>query len=137
MNDKIKTALQFLQTTDFSEVNPGRYILDESTYYNVDIYMPKKIEDGKFESHRKYIDVQYIAMGEERIYVSDIQNLIVTEPYDEDKDVVFYENSGRGRKMTLHSGEYAIFYPEDGHMPSIATETPQQVKKVVVKVLVE
>ncbi|MCD7817298.1 MAG: YhcH/YjgK/YiaL family protein [Bacteroides sp.] len=137
MSDDVSKAIQFLQSTDFSDISSGRYNLDELSYYNVDVYMPKKFGDGRFESHRKYIDVQYIVDGEERIYVSDIQDLNILEPYDEDKDVIFYENNGKGREVILRGGEYAVFYPKDGHMSSMASDIPQQVKKVVVKVPVK
>ena len=42
--------------------------------------------------------------------------------------------AGSGRQ--LPAGMFTIFTPEDAHMPGIALDQPQPVKKVVVKVAV-
>jgi len=42
-----------------------------------------------------------------------------------------------GLSLDLSAGYFAIFYPEDAHMPGLAVEGPESVKKVVVKVRVD
>jgi beta-galactosidase beta subunit len=34
----------------------------------------------------------------------------------------------------LQSGDFMLLWPEDGHMPGIAVESPVYVKKAVVKI---
>ena len=36
--------------------------------------------------------------------------------------------------MTIGGGYFAIFFPQDGHMPQLSVDEPMMVKKVVVKI---
>lgn len=36
--------------------------------------------------------------------------------------------------MTIGDGFFAVFYPQDCHMPQLCVDEPMKVKKVVVKV---
>ena len=48
-----------------------------------------------WEAHRKYIDVQYIVDGSERMGYTYLRSeLVVREPYDPQKDFAFYEAAG-------------------------------------------
>lgn len=87
-----------------------------------------------FESHRKYIDVQFILEGEEIIHVTPIDGLVVDRPYREEKDVIKYLDGGGGSRLSLTAGEAAVFFPEDGHMPGQAAAIPSLVRKAVIKV---
>ncbi len=56
--------------------------------------------------------------------------------YNPEKDIEFL--TGEGDYVTLNKGSYAIFFPQDAHMPKIAPEdVPGKVIKVVVKVKVD
>ena len=73
--------------------------------------------------------------GEELIYVTNIDNLTVTEPYSEEKDVMFFTGGEDVEPILMTPGKYLIFYPQDGHKPSVRVgETGSSVKKVVFKV---
>jgi len=38
------------------------------------------------------------------------------------------------QELILGNGYFAIFFPQDGHMPQLCVENPEPVKKVVIKV---
>ena len=108
----------------------GRYYIDEDNIYaNVDEYETKT--DGKYEAHRKYIDIQYMIKGEEYIGVTDINNCKTCIEYDEEKDLEFF--TADNEFQTLKKGEFLIFYPQDAHKPCI-NKDKIKCKKVVVKV---
>ncbi len=134
----IKLGLEYLKNTDFSKVENGKYLLnDEVVYANVQDYTSKKLEDGKFEAHRNYIDIQYIAEGEEQIGVGDISNYKSFIKYVEENDIEFLNpiDENFSTFIKLKKGDFAIFYPHDAHMPQIAIDDNQKyVKKVVIKV---
>ena len=134
---RIKTALEHLATTDFTDAEPGRYELDgNNLFVLVQKYDTLPKDQGKWECHRKYIDIQYIAEGTEQIGFSNISNMMITTEYNPDKDVAFL--SGVGDVVTLHKGSYGIFFPEDAHQPKLALENkPGAVKKVVIKIKVD
>ena len=114
---------------------PGRHELDgDKVFALVQQYQTKPLAEGKWEAHRKYIDVQYVAAGVEKIGWAPVSRLKVTELYDETKDVAFY--TGKGDFVTVPAGWFVILFPEDAHMPSIAVDAPSPVTKVVVKVKV-
>ncbi len=88
-------------------------------------------------AHRRYLDVQYVAEGTERIgYAPLTEQWKVVEPYDEAKDVAFYD--ARGDLIEVPAGSFAIFGPQDIHAPGLVGGTLPVVRgvlKVVVKCL--
>jgi YhcH/YjgK/YiaL family protein len=98
------------------------------------VYVPKLRPDGFFESHRKYIDVQVIVAGEELMEVQDISRLVVSEPYLAERDFIKYADGTDPSVLKMVAGDVAVFFPEDGHMPSLRWRNPELVRKTVVKV---
>ena len=154
----VAKAVDYLARTDFSCVVPGRYELDgDRVFALVQEYEPKLLCDANYESHRKCIDVQYVARGVERMGHLSLQvgPRIVT-PYDPEKDVVFYEALSDGKLdgdgklgvdwLTFRAGDFAIFTPQDVHAPGVAidnggnhvgdNDSAVRVLKVVVKIRV-
>jgi YhcH/YjgK/YiaL family protein len=73
-----------------------------------------------------------LVSGAEKIGYANINSLAVTEDYHESGDYLLLK--GNGDIITLPAGSFAIFYPEDAHMPCLQADGKQHVKKVVVKV---
>lgn len=126
----------FIVNNDMKSLYLGRHQINAKVYANVETYSTKDIKEGKFESHKKYIDIQYIISGEENIISEDISSLTVSEEYDETRDIVFYKDNGLGKDNILRSGEFIVLYPNDGHMPCISVnkDIPSSNKKIVFKV---
>lgn len=136
--ERVQLGLKYLADTDFSTVVNGKYeILSNEVFAIVQDYFSKPIDEGQFESHKKYIDIQYIIQGEEQIGVWGIENFSQITNYDEEKDIVFLaqNRSGMPEFVTMKEKEFLILYPNDAHKPSIAIKSPNYVKKTVVKVL--
>jgi len=119
-----------------SEINTGRYDLGNGIYANVDIYNTKSAENCYFESHRKYIDIQIVLSGKERLDYTDIKNLKVKEEYDENRDIMFYYNPHYPKNtIQLLPGKFALLYPHEAHKPQLQYENvSEHVKKVVIKI---
>jgi YhcH/YjgK/YiaL family protein len=131
---RIKRAFDYLHQTDLNATPDGKYEIDGNNIYAVvQRYSTKLKEQGKWEAHRRYIDIQYIIQGQEMIGYSHLGRLAPGE-YDTALDVVFL--AGEGNYLPLSSGEFMLLYPEDAHMPCIAIDAPSAVKKVVVKIAV-
>lgn len=132
LGSNIQSALNYLSVTDFNLVDPGRYEIEGNRIFAIiETYQPKRQEEGFWEAHIKHIDVQFMVSGEERIGYAPTTSMSA-EPYNEEKD--FFRLKGQGDFVTLRAGHFAILKPQDAHMPGIATQNIQQVKKVVVKV---
>lgn len=133
LSDRLAKGLKYLQETDFSKMEPGRYEIDGANVYAmVQQYDSIPIENCRWEAHRRYIDIQYIVDGIEKMGYANIKNMKEVE-YQEAKDFVLMQ--GNGDFVTVEAGMFAVFMPEDVHAPCIAVDTPKPVKKVVVKVL--
>lgn len=133
-------AIEYIGSTDFNHVENGQYELDGKRMISiVNRYQTKTMDKAVWESHRKYIDVQFVAGGHERFGLISLDKAPpVTAPYDEKKDVIFYEPGTD--TFDAPAGTFMIFYPDDIHAPGLATGVPpkpKEVVKVVVKVAVD
>ena len=131
--ERWEATFKFLIESDLKTMAPGRFDLNEDVYAVISEYEAKNPEDALFESHREYIDLQYVISGEEMIGHTNNKNLEVSSPYNEAKDITFYKNDG-GKLLSASPDCYFIFFPEDIHRPSIKTDRQGMVKKIVVKI---
>ncbi len=136
LGERVRKAFEYLQTTDFKSVEPGKYSIDgDEIYAVVSQYDTKPITSGKWEAHKNYLDIQLVIEGKEKIGYSFLSKMIVTQDYNEEKDIMFLK--GEGQFLTVDAGYFAVFFPSDIHMPGIALNISTPVKKVVVKVKVD
>jgi biofilm protein TabA len=136
LSPRLARGMEWL--TNFSPtISDGRYeILGQDVFALVQSYSTVPPAERKYESHRDYIDIQYVAAGEEVTYYAPIEQLQVMAAYRPDKDVLFYAEPSQATPLQLGAGSYAIFYPQDGHKPGCINTAPSFIRKVVVKVRV-
>ena len=134
IHPRFAKAFAFICKTDFSKLGDGKYeIENDDIFAIVQEYNTKDKKEAKLEAHRKYIDIQYIHSGVELIGVATLHNQIpITN--DPENDIAFYQ--GETSFIKLEAGMFAIFFPDDLHMPGIKLTQSAKVKKVVVKVRV-
>ena len=133
---RVSAALNYLRQTDFSSVPDGRHELDgDRLFAVVQRYRTKPPQEARWEAHRKYVDVQYVVAGQERMgYAPLSDGLAIRKPYDPEKDLIFYDV--RGDLFEVTAGGLAIFAPQDVHAPGLAAGEPPvvgEVLKVVMK----
>lgn len=129
----LSQAFDFLLQTDLNTLAPGKHVLEgEKLFALVNDYTTQPLATCRFESHRRYTDIQWMVRGSERIGVTNVGGLKVTEPYATERDIAFYQASGD--LFTLSPGSFAIFFPHDAHQPGVAIGEPEAVRKVVMKV---
>lgn len=132
----IQQALVYLQRTDFDAIAVGRYELAGNHIYVQVLDLETQTKDTVLpEVHRNYLDVQYLHKGIERIGVAtDLgQNLIAT-PYDQKRDILFYQSMENETELVMRPGNFAVFFPSDIHRPACIDEYPTKIRKVVVKI---
>lgn len=130
-----KQAFDYIKSADFSKMEDGKYELDGNRLFvSVASIFGKDKKEAAIETHKKYIDIQLPLLGVEKIgwkAGSELQEESV--PYNEEKDIAFYVD--RPTAFTkIYPGQFAIYFPEDGHAPGIGEGA---IRKVVVKVRVE
>lgn len=136
LSPRIKTALEYLGTTDFSGMEPGRYNIDgDNIFALIQKYQTIPKEEAKWECHNIYIDIQYIVEGAEQIGFGNTDEMEVITEYDPVNDIAFL--IGEGGYATFSEGCYGIFFPHDAHQPRVTPgKVPGQVKKVLIKIKV-
>ena len=136
LHGKFREACAFIDRAVAEDLPGGKYELDgDALYASVQAYTSKLEADAKFEGHQRYIDIQYIISGTEVMKFGDIAKLTEKIPYDPVKDCGFYaDQTGAAGSAVFGAGDFAIFFPQDIHMPGVCNGTPSPVKKIVVKV---
>lgn len=133
LGNRIQKSLDFIRKTDLKKLQPGRYDIEgDNIFALISEYQTKPESEGKLEAHRKYIDVQYVINGEELMGYAPLGNQEILESYKEENDIVFF--NGEKVFITVKEGMFAIFFPEDAHMPGINVNEKSSVKKLVIKV---
>jgi YhcH/YjgK/YiaL family protein len=131
----IARGLRFLAETDLAGLAQGRHELDgQRLYALVNDCTPKPPGEGRWEAHRRYLDLQYVVSGVEHMGVAPIDRLSAGD-YDADRDML--RLSGAGDYLTFGAGQFMILWPGDAHMPGIDAGVPGPVRKVVVKIAIE
>ena len=127
-----QAAFDFLADKELDRLPPGKYILNADSLYAVVSRDEGRGRDAaRLEAHRRYIDIQFVAAGEELIGWRDLSSCRTrAQAYDSGKDIEFFADEPE-RWVSVPPGSFAIFFPEDAHAP-LAGCGP--VRKVVVKV---
>jgi len=134
LGERIAKGLKYIKDTDLLQTESGTYKIDgDNIFAMVQEYDTKELCDAKLEGHFKYIDIQYVIRGVERMGVTPMRDQALISKNDED-DYAFYE--GDAPLFVVEAGMFAIFFPGDLHMPCIKVNEISNVKKVVVKVRV-
>jgi biofilm protein TabA len=132
-NSGLEAGLAFLHRSDLSELPDGKYEIDgDRVFAIIDHADGRRVEEGRLEGHRKYIDIQYIISGDESMGWRSVEGLTIDTDYDPDKDLLFFSEKPESIAQ-VPPGHVAIFFPEDAHLPLIGSGP---IHKVIIKVAV-
>jgi len=130
-NIKIKKALEWLKSN--KGLDTGVYEIDgKDIYAIVQSYNTKFYDSKKWEVHKKYIDIQFIEEGYEKIGVGNFKDMKEETEYNLENDIQFFE--GIGEFVDMQKNDWLILFTDDLHMPCIGEGN--RVKKIVIKVSV-
>ncbi len=91
-------------------------------------------DDGRWETHREYVDLQYILGGGEIIEWTPAANLATDGGYDAGTDLQFYADAVAEVLLPMRQGLFVILFPTDAHKPCVVDGRNGFVHKVVVKI---
>jgi len=97
-------------------------------------YRTIPLAECRFESHQKYVDIQYTLTGGEQIGWARAGDLQADVPYDPATDLAFYPLTAPISLIGMPPGHFAIFHPSDAHAPKAADGVNSEVLKAVVKI---
>jgi YhcH/YjgK/YiaL family protein len=135
LNPRLTVAFDALLSRNLIEASDGTYEIDgRNVFAIVQRYTTKPREQGRWEAHRRYADVQFVVSGIEMMGWTPVDELTVSTPYNDDKDIVFLDGNGPHQNVAVASGLMAVFFSSDAHMPGLANGQPSVVHKIVMKV---
>ena len=103
---------------------PGKYAIDgDDLYIVISEGLLRPEQEAPLEAHDRYIDVQIPlrVRGEERFGWRPRERCILPRgEFDEAADIVFFDDKP-SCYVSLHPGEFVVFFPEDAHAPLIGS----------------
>lgn len=136
-------AIRWLMETDLGGIADGEHLIrGHDVRALVQEYETVPEAGRQYEAHRRFIDIQCVVTGVERMLVMPASALKPAGDYDPDRDIVFFDApAAKGAAveaghagLVLPAGAFAVFFPQDAHMPMLQADGPAAVRKVVVKV---
>lgn len=116
----------------------GRFALDGERIYAVVLrYDTVHPEQSRFETHRRYVDLQYTLAGAEAIEWAPRDTLATDGEYDSEKDLLYHKPGMIFGRTVNAPGCFSIYTPVDAHRPAIRVASAGFVIKLVVKIAVE
>ena len=137
MYSPIHECIRYLYDNPVDTMPLGKYYIGETgTFVMIQEYKTKRPEECEWESHKKYVDFQFVLSGEEVVYVSELSKM-KQGYYDKDIDFLICFGDPKER-ITLSKGIGIVLMPQDAHMPCLhSNNQPSKIRKAVFKIPVE
>lgn len=135
----LKQVASFVREFEEKALPDGQYPIDgERAFANIQSYRTKaQTAENHFEAHKKYMDVQYIVRGVEKIRWARLDRVqLIEERYSSGGDIAFYDGDAM-LDFTLTAGTFLLLGPQDAHMPGLSADKDVNVRKIVFKLQVQ
>ncbi len=135
----LKKAIEFLKENSLEELEAKTYeIIGDDMFAQVIDFETADRSEIKPESHLKYIDLQYLVTGEEKLGFLTNNNEYNYDEYIKERDLCFYHRSFNNESYTIATpSSINLFFPNDIHMPGIKVNSKMKLRKIVIKISVE
>lgn len=132
MSGSMDAAIRHLLSADLSRLEKGRNEIDgEEAFVNRFDYQTMPPEQAIWEGHAKYGDIHVLLSGHEKIGVSDVQALKMTEQKP-DEDFIGYEGEVQVW-FPMTTEDILIVFPEDAHKVKVIDGDGALVEKACYK----
>lgn len=132
LNPLFADVLEFLKTNDLQTMEAGKYpIKDKDLFLNLQVAKQRTKDTAFLETHIEMIDIQIPVSCAETFGYTPLCDLPAFD-YNTEKDITKYGDTKAQTYVTVNPGQFAIFFPQDGHAPCIIDEP--EIKKAIFKV---
>ena len=138
--NKLKHAIETVKKEVNDNTENGRYTIDgDDVFYMVSETLSRTQEEGKYEYHAKYIDIQIVLSGQEGMAISTLPpHSEVIEDKLINGDIAFVKAPVEETMFVMQPKNFVIFYPKEVHKPlCIVGGKAEKIRKVVVKVAID
>lgn len=131
LNPLFADVVAFLKDNDLQTMEGGKYPIKDGLFMNLQVAKQRTKDTAVLETHVEMIDIQLPLTCDETFGYTPLCDLPEFE-YNAEKDITKYGETKAQTYVTVKPGQFAIFFPQDGHAPCILDET--EVKKAIFKV---
>ena len=132
LNPLFADVVDFLKCHDLNTMEAGKYpIKEKDLFLNLQMAKGRSQEAAVLETHVEMIDIQIPLSGDETFGYTPLSDLPSFD-YNAEKDITKYGETKAQTYVTVKPGQFAIFFPQDGHVPCI-TNVPE-IKKAIFKI---
>ena len=122
LNPLFADVVEFLKSHDLQTMEAGSYpIKDKDVALKLSLTKQRTKETAFLETHIDMIDIQVPVTCAETFGYSPLCDLPAFE-YNAEKDITKYGDTKPQTYVTVAPGQFAIFFPQDGHAPCIIEE---------------
>ena len=133
LNPLFADVVEFIKNNDLNKLEAGKHLIkDTDLFVNIQDAKGKTHEEAKLETHKLMIDIQIPLSAPETFGYTPLCSLPEAE-YNEVKDITKYDGPA-DTYFICRPGEFAMFFPQDGHAPCIADV--ETIRKAIFKVKV-
>lgn len=131
VNPLFADVVKFIKENDLNTLEVGKhFIKDKDLFVNIQVATGKTKEAANFETHKRMLDIQIPLDNNETYGYMPLEDLPEAE-YNDEKDVTKYPGVVAETFVNCKPGEFAIFFPQDGHQPCIGEG---DIRKAIFKV---
>ena len=138
---QLKQAIQYVMANFNADSALGKFDVDgENQFVMIFNDSTSPAEERCQELHGKYLDIQIVLAGQEKMVFSNLAAPQGSAEWLEGKDIAFLPLTQQGleeKSFIMNAGDFVVFYPGELHKPMCAVGENAPVKKAVVKILVK
>lgn len=138
LNPRFAVVAEFLRDNDLSKLTVGKHTIQgDDIYVNIQEAPVKSRQQARFETHCQMVDIQVPISSEEEHGWTPASEL-PSAAYDANVDMTLHDPAAgvspetlASTYFTLRPGQFAIYFPTDGHAPAV---TATGLRKAIFKV---
>lgn len=134
IHPELDKALDFLTPEFLENASTEKTLLDGENLFVTKFHLETvPVEQTFFEAHKKYLDIQVVTQGMERVEIAHPDGLTLTEEKGD-----FYGYTGQAdQSVILKPGNFLVVFPGDAHRLRLPVhESGEAFTRVVFKVKV-
>lgn len=117
LHSDIALIREFIEQSE--NLPEGRYDFGSGNHMLIHEGETRDGTNALFEVHDRYLDLQVVGKGAERVEWAERSTLVQNDPVDSAKDIGFYRGEGDG--FDVMAGMFYIVFPQDAHKANCHT----------------
>lgn len=132
IHPRLDRALELLTEEFLQTVGTERQSLEGDALYVTRFDVQTSTDEGRlFEYHRRYLDIFTVTKGWERVDIAAPEAVSVTDHSGD-----YWGGTGKAEQhVILTPGSFLVLFPGDAHRPGMAAAEPENISRIVFKVL--